>query len=157
MSRRHLPTFTASPERVWLGLCGTFSEISQEWIWSLVSPEEESEAVLSKQNAIECGYTAITRMDIDIHIYLGKRKTQMGVKSYQSWQWTWNVSQCLFKKNIYEKERQSAITGRNWSGFFSSGINFSPCVPSFQFLGRKETDITMQMSLCSASGYELKN
>lgn len=62
-----------------------------------------------------------------------------------------------FKKNTYEKERQSAITGRNWGGFFSSGINFSPCVPSFQFLGRKETDITMQMSLCSASGYELKN
>lgn len=41
--------------------------------------------------------------------------------------------------------------------FFSSGINFSPCVPSFQFLGRKETDITMQMSLCFASGYKLKN
>lgn len=53
-------------------------------------------------------------------------------------------------------KRQSAITGKYW-GFFSSGINFSPCVPSFQFLGRKETDITMQMSLRSASGYELKN
>lgn len=41
--------------------------------------------------------------------------------------------------------------------FFSSGINFSPCVPSLQFLGRKETELTMQMSLCSASSYELKS
>lgn len=41
--------------------------------------------------------------------------------------------------------------------FFSSGIDFSPCVPSLQFLGRKETELTMQMSLCSASSYKLKS
>lgn len=40
--------------------------------------------------------------------------------------------------------------------FFSFSINFSPSVPSFQFLGRKETELTMQMSLCSASSYKLR-
>lgn len=78
---------------------------------------QKSGAVLSKQNSIECAYTAISRMDIDFHIYLGKKRLKKGVKSYQSWQWTWNVSQCLFKNHIWERERECAITGRH-QGFF---------------------------------------
>lgn len=156
VSRKLFPTTTASPEKVWLGSCGTFSDISQEWIWSLVSPVEESGAVLSKQNAIERGYIAISRVDIDIHIYLGKKRLRRVLKATSPGN---GHETCLgaYLKNIYGKERESAITARQWVVFFSSGINFSPCVPSFQFLGGKETDITMQMSLCSASGYELKN
>lgn len=57
---------------------------------------------------------------------------------------------------IWEMER-ACYYGQAMGFFFSSGINFSPCVPSLQFLGRKETELTMQMSLCSASSYKLKS
>lgn len=53
---------------------------------------------------------------------------------------------CL-NKDICERERERVLLQADTVGFFfSSGINFSPCVPSFQFLGRKETELTMQMS-----------
>lgn len=64
------------------------------------------------------------------------------------------LSACL-NRDVWEGER--VLLQADAGAFFSSGINFSPCVPSPQFLGRKETDLTMQKSLCSASSYKLKS
>lgn len=81
---------------------------------------------------------------MDIHVSSGKKR--LGVLSYRSLQWTRNVSRCLFEQG-YMRKRESVLLQADTVGFFfSSGINFSPCVPSFQFLGRKETELTMQMS-----------
>lgn len=64
-------------------------------------------------------------------------------------------SACL-NKDIWVREWECHYR-QMLGSFFSSCINFSPCVPSLQFLGRKETELTMQTSPCSVSSYKLKN
>ena len=152
--RRLLPTSIASLKRVGLGSFSTTSEINQEGIWGLVLPVKVSGAVLGKQNAIECSYISISRVDMDIHVYSGKKKRLRGVKLSVIAMDVQCISVLVWTR-LYGKDRECYY--RQILAFFSSGINFSPCVPSLRFLGRKETELVMQMSLCCASSYKLKS
>lgn len=118
---------------------------------SLVSPVEVSGAVLVKRNAIARSYIAISRVVIDIHISSGKNNNSNKLRSLKLSVIAMDT-QCVCymgKRECYYRQTLRLF-------FFSFSINFSPSVPSLQFLGRKETELTMQMSLCSASSYKLR-
>lgn len=91
-----------------------------------------SGAVLGKQNAIERSCIAVRSVDMDIHVSSGKKR--LGVLSYQSLQWTCNVSQCLFEQGYMRKRERECYYRQTLLGFFLAlALIFHPVFLLFNF------------------------